>query len=78
MGSVQGTAMKIDPNFKRDAPAHLHGRGAFTVHGHRLSSLYRPARQNLNPFIVLKILKESAENLWRLLSIYRAVKPGGR
>ena len=32
------------------------GTQPFTVHGHRLSSLYRAQNQTAKPFIVLKIL----------------------
>ena len=44
----------------RGAPAPVEERGTFTVHGHRLSSLYRPPMKRDNPFIFLKILTAQA------------------
>lgn len=49
----------------------------FTVHGHRLLSLYRMVINHENPFIVLKIPKVCARNERIGLGIYRTVKAGG-
>ncbi|WP_197915587.1 hypothetical protein [Thiosulfatihalobacter marinus] len=47
----------------------------FTVHGHRLSSLYRVIRKPPIPFIVLKILNNSARETGRaVLSICGTMK----
>lgn len=53
----------------RIRPARVPPRGSgedagspFTVHGHRLSSLYRGTRKAHKPFIVLKILKRAPVN----------------
>jgi len=58
------------------APALSIRRGTFTVHGHRLSSLYRSDRKAPNPFIVLKILNKFPKNSLYRLSIFGTVKAG--
>jgi len=54
--------MRIETKKSAKRPARLGGRGAFIVHGHRLSSLYRVFTEQRNgyqfaKFIVPKILE---------------------
>ncbi|WP_300546820.1 hypothetical protein [Roseovarius sp.] len=58
------------------APSRMTGRGTFTFHGHRLSSLFRMRRKTPNTFIFLKILKFCACGTLSVLSIYGKMKAG--
>jgi hypothetical protein len=64
----------------RGAPQHASGghsaKRTFIVHGHRLSSLYRAAKRTPKPFIVLKILKNTAHQHIIKMSIFRTMKSG--
>jgi hypothetical protein len=54
-------------------------RGAFIVHGHRLSSLYRGHNQPRFPFIVLKILTKAAPKLFACgASIFGTMKTSAK
>jgi hypothetical protein len=69
-------AMRYDPASLASALSRMTGRGTFTVHGHRLSSLFRLYTKPQNPFIVLKILKKFAQSRPWDLSIFGTVKAG--
>ncbi|MFT4716226.1 MAG: hypothetical protein ACI861_000648 [Paracoccaceae bacterium] len=75
MAFVQGIRMINTLQKKHPVPGK--GQGAFIVHGHRLSSLYRFCIPSRFPFIVLKILKKfSSDNLACGASIFGTLKSG--
>ena len=69
-------AMRYNSTQSASAPSRMTGRGTFTFHGHRLSSLFRTKSETPNTFIFLKILKFRASGTVGPLSIFGKMKAG--